>query len=294
MEHIGYGEVSITRTGVRSDRLCNLRWGVHFKLDTDVRRLFPYINSTVNHAQYHDRPLCVRLTRNKVGCTLYPDEAMAAPLRGHDHAIDFIEDLVCFLNDLDDRRRNLKPDHKVFRKPVSIVEILKVLPRTNCTQCGHATCLSFAAALSQGESTPNDCPGFVKPISVHTVYPILSEDGTVESTLAIETVDNPTQPSIDPPKKERPAPEGPDRTRSDQQSTSSLYDRNGIRIQYDLTPREIQVLRCVADGASNPDISKILNISPHTVKSHIIHIFNKLNVNDRTQAAVWAVQNRII
>lgn len=33
------------------------------------------------------------------------------------------------------------------------------------------------------------------------------------------------------------------------------------------------------------------SLGPHTVKSHIIHIFNKLNVNDRTQAAVWAVQN---
>jgi DNA-binding NarL/FixJ family response regulator len=72
------------------------------------------------------------------------------------------------------------------------------------------------------------------------------------------------------------------------------YDRNGIQIQQELSPREVEVLRLVAEGASNPEISERLSISHHTVKSHIIHIFNKLNVNDRTQAAVWAVQNDLI
>jgi DNA-binding NarL/FixJ family response regulator len=64
-----------------------------------------------------------------------------------------------------------------------------------------------------------------------------------------------------------------------------LCDRHGLRIQYDLSPREIQVLRLIKEGASNPEISAALNISPHTVKSHVVHIFNKLNENDRTQAA---------
>ena len=73
-----------------------------------------------------------------------------------------------------------------------------------------------------------------------------------------------------------------------------LYDRFGIRIQKDLTRREIQVLQLLAEGATNPEISEKLHISPHTVKSHVIHIFNKLNVNDRTQAAVWAARNRVV
>ncbi|MBW2407624.1 MAG: helix-turn-helix transcriptional regulator, partial [Deltaproteobacteria bacterium] len=60
------------------------------------------------------------------------------------------------------------------------------------------------------------------------------------------------------------------------------------------TDSEIQVLRFVAEGATNNEISDILSISPHTVKSHIIHIFNKLGVNDRTQAAVWATRHKIV
>ena len=61
-----------------------------------------------------------------------------------------------------------------------------------------------------------------------------------------------------------------------------------------LTKREMEVLRMVACGATNTEISQILKISPHTVKSHIIHIFNKLGVDDRTQAAVWAAHQGLI
>jgi DNA-binding NarL/FixJ family response regulator len=61
-----------------------------------------------------------------------------------------------------------------------------------------------------------------------------------------------------------------------------------------LTERELEVLRLVAQGGTNVEISKSLKISPHTVKSHIINIFNKLGVNDRTQAAVHALRHRLV
>ena len=61
-----------------------------------------------------------------------------------------------------------------------------------------------------------------------------------------------------------------------------------------LTRREIQVLRRIAGGATNKQISKELNISPHTVKSHVIHIFNKIGVNDRAQASAWGALHGVI
>jgi DNA-binding NarL/FixJ family response regulator len=63
---------------------------------------------------------------------------------------------------------------------------------------------------------------------------------------------------------------------------------------YGLTRRETDVLRLLAKGHANTEIASRLEISPHTVKSHVIHIFNKLGVNDRIQAAVMAVQQRLI
>ena len=57
-----------------------------------------------------------------------------------------------------------------------------------------------------------------------------------------------------------------------------------------LTPRELQVLALMGQGLSNPRIAGTLRVSPSTVKTHIEHIFSKLEVRDRTQAAVWAVR----
>ncbi len=66
------------------------------------------------------------------------------------------------------------------------------------------------------------------------------------------------------------------------------YTSNG------LTTRELDVLRLLAKGLANTEIAGVLCISPHTVKSHVTHIFNKLGVHDRTEAAVAAVRLKIV
>ena len=61
-----------------------------------------------------------------------------------------------------------------------------------------------------------------------------------------------------------------------------------------LTQRETQVLRHVALGLSNKEIGRSLEISVETVKEHVQNILRKLAVNDRTQAAVWAVRKGLV
>lgn len=60
-----------------------------------------------------------------------------------------------------------------------------------------------------------------------------------------------------------------------------------------LTKRELDVLQLISKGCSNKKISDELKISERTVKNHISHIFRKIDVEDRTQAAVFAIQNKI-
>ena len=60
-----------------------------------------------------------------------------------------------------------------------------------------------------------------------------------------------------------------------------------------LTKRELDVLRLISKGCSNKKISDELTISERTVKNHISHIFRKIDVEDRTQAAVFAIRNKI-
>ena len=61
-----------------------------------------------------------------------------------------------------------------------------------------------------------------------------------------------------------------------------------------LTARELEVLIQVANGKFNKEIATSLNISERTVKNHISNIFKKIEVADRTQAAVFAIKNDII
>lgn len=61
-----------------------------------------------------------------------------------------------------------------------------------------------------------------------------------------------------------------------------------------LTGRELEVLRMVVDGLSNKEIAAALNIAEVTVKLHVSHVLDKLNVKDRTHAATEALKRGII
>jgi DNA-binding NarL/FixJ family response regulator len=66
------------------------------------------------------------------------------------------------------------------------------------------------------------------------------------------------------------------------------------RPNFNLTHREYQVLRHIALGLSNREISESLSISVETVKEHVQNILRKVNASDRTQAAVWAVKEKLL
>jgi DNA-binding NarL/FixJ family response regulator len=62
----------------------------------------------------------------------------------------------------------------------------------------------------------------------------------------------------------------------------------------DLSDRELEVLRLIADGLSNAEIANKLVISEKTVKGHVSNILGKLHMMDRTQAAVYAWQQGLV
>lgn len=73
-----------------------------------------------------------------------------------------------------------------------------------------------------------------------------------------------------------------------------LMNRMRSPVEESLSAREIEVLELVAIGNSNKEIGKTLHISTATVKTHLIHIYNKLGVGDRTAAVTTALEKGII
>jgi DNA-binding NarL/FixJ family response regulator len=69
---------------------------------------------------------------------------------------------------------------------------------------------------------------------------------------------------------------------------------NDSKGEEQLTKREIEVLKLLARGDSNPQIAQELSISVNTVKTHISHILDKLQLDNRTQAAAYAVHRRLV
>ena len=76
---------------------------------------------------------------------------------------------------------------------------------------------------------------------------------------------------------------------------NKMIEKNEDELKIDsLTKREVQVLKELAVGKFNRDIAKEMEIRERTVKNHISSIFKKLDVTDRTQAAVFAIKNNLI
>ena len=76
---------------------------------------------------------------------------------------------------------------------------------------------------------------------------------------------------------------------------SKMIEKNRDEGKIDsLTKRELEVLKLLAVGMYNKEVAEKLNISERTVKNHVSNIFKKLEVTDRTQAAVFAIKNNMI
>jgi two-component system, NarL family, response regulator LiaR len=62
----------------------------------------------------------------------------------------------------------------------------------------------------------------------------------------------------------------------------------------DLTQRELEVVRLVAEGRTNREIAETFVISEKTVKTHISHVLAKLELKDRTQLAIFAIREGLV
>lgn len=267
-------------------------WVASFRLDQEVSNLFPYINAALDEATYYEQPQHVRFLLDGYRCLLYPSLTVAYFFESKMEANQFIDHLIAFLNDLDSQKSNITPNYDRIKR-IPIMNILKILPKSNCRECGYLTCMAFAAALIQGKTPSDRCPSLAMHVSEKAVYPIYDDQGQIVNTLSLKTNTPGLQNIIQAQHHKIVTLEAALRSHKHNEQQETLLEISFNR-DFGLTDREVEVLKLIAEGYSNNEIAGLLYISSHTVKSHMINIFNKLDVNDRTKAAVLAIREQII
>lgn len=262
-----------------------------FDFSKNIKFLFPYINAVVKKAKLFDNPSHIRFHFDHTLCVLHPDRGLASPFDDNEDARDFMVKFMAFLNDIYQQKDQIHPRHKLFSQTAT-THILKLLPQTNCNDCGFKTCLAFAAMLGNQQTIPGRCPHIGKPMQEKAIFPVHDTEGKVLSTIALDIDNTENETALDSAKQYIEILEKKIQNLSN--IKGGLQDEANTQLPTPLSQREIEVLQLLACGSTNVEIAQSLHISPHTVKSHINHIFNKLGVNSRTQASVWATQHHFV
>ncbi len=127
------------------------------RLDQDIREVLPYLNTVLGGDEYYQDPPAVTFRPQGKLITVHPDKIAINALRDEQEADRILEWLKREINETWEKRAGIKPSYESLPRP-QVMEILKLLPKTNCRECGELTCMVFAVAVTEGVKGVEDCP----------------------------------------------------------------------------------------------------------------------------------------
>ena len=126
-------------------------------LDQDISDVLPYLNSVLGGFEYLKNPPALTFKLQGKLITLHPREIAVNALKDEAEAEKILEWLKREINETWAKREEIEPSYESKPRP-KILEILKVLPKTNCRECGQPTCMVFSTLVVEGVKGPDDCP----------------------------------------------------------------------------------------------------------------------------------------
>jgi ArsR family metal-binding transcriptional regulator len=123
----------------------------------DISPAFPYVNAELGGWDYDqtNQVLLLKLSDGK-WITLHPQKIAIRGARDIEEAQALLAWVQAQINDIYARREAITPRH-VSQAGLKVIEILRLLPMTNCKVCGYAACMAYAAALREGEIRLEAC-----------------------------------------------------------------------------------------------------------------------------------------
>ena len=128
----------------------------------DIREVLPYLNATLRGAVYN--AVVPALSWRKAGHTIVfqPDRIAVSNVEDRQAAQGEVAGLVKLVNRTWEQRNEIEPDFEARQRP-TVMAVFKVLPGTNCRQCGQPTCWNFALKLAASQVTLEQCPPLLEP-----------------------------------------------------------------------------------------------------------------------------------
>jgi ArsR family metal-binding transcriptional regulator len=126
-------------------------------LDQDIGEVLPYLNSVLGGFQYTRDPASVSFRIYGKLIAVHPRKICVNALRDEIEMDKILEWLKAEVNQAWEQRAQIQPSFEGAPRP-KVLEVLRLLPRTNCRECGQPTCMVFATQVAEGGKGPEDCP----------------------------------------------------------------------------------------------------------------------------------------
>ena len=126
-------------------------------LDEDVGEVLPYLNAFLGGHTYTKDPPSVTFKIQGKLITVHLKKIAINALKDEEEATKIIEWLKREINAAWENRAEIEPNYESAPIP-KVFEIFKLLPKTNCKECGQITCMVFASMVAEGAKSAEDCP----------------------------------------------------------------------------------------------------------------------------------------
>jgi ArsR family metal-binding transcriptional regulator len=138
------------------------RFSAIARLTVDISDVLPYLNATLHGAVYHPAAHALTWKRGGHHLAFHAYQIATGNVEDYDMAVTEIDGLIALINRTWEHRSEITPDTESRQRP-PLMAVYKLLPQTNCKQCGEPTCYAFAIKLTVSQKQLADCPPLYAP-----------------------------------------------------------------------------------------------------------------------------------
>jgi len=133
-------------------------YNVVVDLQDDITEVLGYLNAELKDADYNHKAKVLLWKSSGKKYAFRPNEIVITPVEDKEEAHQLVDDIICTVNNIWVRREEIEPNFEGKKPPPKVLDIYKLLQRTNCKECGFPSCMAFAAVLRNDSAKLPLCP----------------------------------------------------------------------------------------------------------------------------------------